>query len=232
MMEGSGVECHEVIGWLEAHGNLENLAGMARYGIDVEHALGVPMPELRRLGKRLGRDHDLALDLWASEVHEARILATLVDDPAQVNDEQMETWVVTLDSWDICDQLCNNLFRKTALAYRKAADWSDRSEEFVRRSGFVLMATLAVHDKKAGDEAFLAFLPLIEAGAVDGRNFVKKAVNWALRQIGKRNAALNQAAIGTAQQIQALHSPPARWVAADALRELRSEAVQMRLTRT
>ena len=175
------------------------------------------------------RGPDLAQALWNTGVHEARLMATMVDDPNQVTEEQMECWAREFDSWDVCDGTCSGLFRKTPFAYKKAAEWSTRREEYVRRAGFVLIATLAVHDKKTPDEAFERFFPIIEAGSLDGRNFVKKAVNWALRQTGKRNLRLNQRAVETAGRIQALGSPSAGWVASDALRELTSEAVQRRL---
>jgi 3-methyladenine DNA glycosylase AlkD len=162
-------------------------------------------------------------------VHEARSLAALIDDPRQVTEEQMERWVADFDSWDVCDGCCGDLFDKTPFAHRKAVEWAGRDEEFVKRAGFALMAWLAVHDKKAPDEAFLAFLPVIARESGDGRNFVKKAVNWALRGIGKRNAALNAMAIQTAQEIQSMGSRPGRWIASDALRELTSDKVRERL---
>ena len=183
------------------------------------------------MAKEIGKNHDLAQPLWSSGIHEARLLATMIDTPKSVTEIQMESWVKDFDSWDLCDQCCLNLFRKTPLAHQKAVEWSARQEEFVKRAGFVLMATLAVHDKKAGDEVFIAWLPFIKREATDERNFVKKAVNWALRQIGKRNLTLNQVAIQTAQAIQQLDSKSARWIATDALRELTSEKVQQRLRR-
>jgi 3-methyladenine DNA glycosylase AlkD len=192
---------------------------MARYGINPAQALGVSIPALRQMAR--GRcDHALAEALWQSGIHEARILAGMVDDSSQVSSEQMERWVLDFDSWDVCDQVISNLFDRTRDAVEKAHAWSQRPEEFVKRAGFVLMAALAVHDKKSGDEVFLDFLPVIQREATDGRNFVKKAVNWALRQIGKRNASLRAAAIETARQIRAIDSPTARWIAADALKEL------------
>jgi 3-methyladenine DNA glycosylase AlkD len=209
--------------------NPASVAGMARYGISPQGTLGVSMPFLRGLAQQTRCDHRLALELWASGVHEARILAALVDDPRLVTEEQMESWVADLDSWDVCDQLCGNLFDKTPFAYGKAAEWSSRQETFVKRVGFVLMTQLAVHDKAAADEPFLAFLVLVAREASDERNYVKKAVNWALRQIGKRSATLNAHAIATAETVAAMDSKAARWVAADALRELRSDAVQRRL---
>jgi 3-methyladenine DNA glycosylase AlkD len=214
---------------LQSLGDPRNREGMGRFGINVEKAYGVPMPALRKMAKELGRDHMLAAALWDSGIHEAKILACLIDDPKIVTEKQMESWVLGFDSWDVCDQCCMNLFDRTPYAYKKALDWSRREEEFVRRAGFALMATLAVHDKKANDEVFLGFLPAIAAAASDDRNFVKKSVNWALRQVGKRDISLNMAAIKVAEQIARTNSNAARWVAADALRELKSDAVKERL---
>ena len=219
----------EVLDRLHALADPEAKEGMARFGIETGKALGVNIPTLRALAREIGRDHDLAEGLWASGIHEARILAALVDDPKLVNEEQMERWAVEIDSWDVCDGVCSTLFDRTPFAYVKAEEWSARDEEFVKRAGFVLMAALAVHDKQAPDERFLEMLPLIEREAHDERNFVKKAVNWALRQIGRRNRNLNRAAIGVGERIRAQGSRAARWIAADALRELRSEKVQARL---
>lgn len=202
---------------------------LQRFGITTARAYGIRVPHLRTLAKELGRDHPLALQLWATGVHEARILATMIAVPSQLTEEQAEVWVCDLDSWDVCDQLCGNLLNKTPFAYRKAEEWSRREEEFVKRAGFALMAYLAVHDKKAEDSALLAFLPAIEHGASDNRNFVKKAVSWALREIGGRNRALNSAAIETAEAVAAQGTKSARWVSSDAMRELRSESVQRRL---
>jgi len=203
---------------------------MARFGIATKRALGgSSIPYLRWLAKRLGKDHQLAAELWASGIHEARILAAMVDEPSEVTDEQMEAWAAEFDSWDVVDGVCGSLFDKTSLAYRKAEQWSSRQEEFVKRAGFSLMAMLAVHDKKAPDTSFERFLPIIEREAGDRRNFVRKAVNWALRQIGKRNPALNAKAIAAAERIQANGVRSAKWVASDALRELRSNALQGRL---
>jgi 3-methyladenine DNA glycosylase AlkD len=223
--------CAEIVSELESLADPANVAGMARYGINPENTLGVSIPRLRAMAKEIGRDHGLALELWASGIHEARILAGLVDDPAMVAAAQLERWVGDFDSWDVCDGVCGNLFDRTPFAWEKAAAWSARSEEFVKRAGFVLMAALAVHDKKAPDERFRNFLPLIEREAADERNFVKKAVNWALRQIGKRNRALNRDAIAAAKRIRKIDSRSARWIAADALRELESGAVRERLNK-
>ena len=204
---------------------------MARYGINAANTLGVSIPQLRSMAKRIGTDHALALELWASGIHEARILAALVDDPADVTEAQIERWARDFDSWDVCDGVCSNLFDRTSFAHAKAVQWSARREEFVKRAGFVLMAALAVHDKRSPDSRFREYLPLIEREAADERNFVKKAVNWALRQTGKRSPALNRAAIAAAKRIRKSDSKAARWIAADALRELESEAVQRRLKR-
>jgi 3-methyladenine DNA glycosylase AlkD len=212
-----------IVGNLKALADPDNVAGMARYGISPKGCLGVPMPVLRKMAKEIGRRHDLADELWQSGIHEARILAGLIDDPALVTDEQMERWVLDIDSWDICDQLCGNLFCRTVLALEKAVDWSGRPETFVKRAGFVLMAALAVHDKQADDAIFASFLPRIAREAGDDRNFVKKAVNWALRQIGKRNPSLNLLAVETARKIREMDARSARWIAADALRELTDE---------
>lgn len=205
------------------------LAGMARYGIATDKALGVAVPELRRLAKAIGRDHELAVELWGSEIHEARMLASMIDDHRQVTGSQMEAWVHDFDSWDLCDQVCGNLFDRTTSAFGKAVEWSARDDEFVKRAGFALMASAAVHRKEVDDATFEVFLPIIRAEATDDRNYVKKAVNWALRQIGKRSPELNRKAIATAKQIQKLDARSARWIASDALRELESAAVQDRL---
>jgi 3-methyladenine DNA glycosylase AlkD len=213
----------QIVGNLRTLANPDNVAGMARYGISPKGCLGVPMPVLRKMAKEIGHRHGLAEELWQSEIHEARILAGLIDDPSLVTEEQMERWVVDIDSWDICDQLCGNLFCRTGLALEKASAWSGRPETFVKRAGFVLMAALAVHDKQADDAVFASFLPRIAREAGDDRNFVKKAVNWALRQIGKRNPALNLLAVETARKIREMDARSARWIAADALRELTDE---------
>jgi 3-methyladenine DNA glycosylase AlkD len=220
---------NEILNELKSLANPESVKGMARFGIKSEKILGVSIPELRGLAKQIGKDHALAGQLWSSGIHETRILAGMVDDPGQVTESQMERWVKDFDSWDLCDQCCSNLFDKTVVAYPKAIEWSQRRREFVKRAGFVLMAVLAVHDKAAGDEQFKQFFPMIKRESTDERNFVKKAVNWALRQIGKRNRALNQAAISVAKEIKTIDSKAAKWIAGDALRELTGEKVQKRL---
>ncbi len=196
------------------------VAGMARFGINPKNAYGVPIPVLRQIAKETGKNRLLAQRLWSSGVHEARILASMIDSPEDVTGGQMESWTKEFDSWDVCDQCCSNLFDKTGFAVQKAVEWSKRDEEFVKRAGFVLMATMAVHDKNAKDETFLKFLPIIKKGAVDERNFVKKAVNRALRQIGKRNPNLNKYAIKAARDIKNMDSKSAKWIASDAIREL------------
>ena len=205
---------------------------MARFGIDTTRAVGVTVTELRRFARDLGRDHELAAALWASDVHEARLLASLVDEPAMVSVAQMEAWVADLDSWDVCDGVCGNLFDRTPFALDKAVEWSSREPEFQKRAAFALMASAAVHRKDLPDAAFASLLPVIRAQTTDERNYVRKAVSWALRQIGKRSSGLNRRAIHTAEQIERIDSRAARWVARDALRELRSDAVQARLRKS
>ncbi len=219
----------EILNKLEALSDPKAVEGMARFGINPENTYGVSIPNLRNMAKETGKDHALAQQLWASGIHEARILASMVDDPKMVTEEQMESWVKEFDSWDVCDQCCMNLFEKTGFAYQKAKEWSSNDKEFTKRTAFVLMARLAVSDKKADDALFEPFFPLIKRQAGDNRNFVKKAVNWALRQIGKRNRNLNRKAIQTGEDIQRMDSKSARWIAADALRELTGPAVQQRL---
>ncbi|MFP4475586.1 MAG: DNA alkylation repair protein [Desulfatibacillaceae bacterium] len=214
---------------LERLASAEDATGKARFGIRGARVLGIRMPELQAMARDIGTDHGLALDLWKTGIHEARILAALVDDPGLVDEAQLEAWVGDFDSWDLCDQCCGKLFDRTALAWDKAAEWAGRKPEFERRAGYVLMAQLAVHDRKAPDSAFDLFFPLIQSGANDGRNFVKKAVNWALRQIGKRNVALNAKAVECAGKLRDSGDATARWIASDALRELTSPAVQDRL---
>jgi len=220
----------DVIRKLEASANPEAVAGMARYGISPEKTLGISIPVLRRMARETGTDHGLALDLWASGIHEARILASMVDDPRAVTEEQAESWVSEFDSWDVCDQVCMNLFWRAPFAWRKAVEWCGRRAEFEKRAGFALMARLAWQDKKASDGDFERLLPVIKREATDNRNYVKKAVSWALRQIGKRNLALNRKAVKTAEEIGKLEEKSARWIANDALKELESDAVQRRLS--
>ena len=221
----------EVLEKLKSNSRPDQLEGMARYGMAVERRLGVSIPDIRKIAKELGKDNKLALELWKTGIAEARIIAAMIDDPEKLTEGQMEDWVKDINSWDVCDQVCMNLFEKTPLAWQKIIDWSEREEEFVKRAAFALIACLAWHDKKAEDEKFIELFPVIMRGVVDERNFVKKAVNWALRNIGKRNLNLNKAAVNAAKEVQRLDSKAARWIAFDALRELESEAVQMRLKR-
>lgn len=221
----------DVLHEMRSLGSKEALTGMSRYGIRTQNALGLSVPQLRGLSKRIGVKHELAENLWRTGIHEARILAGMIDDPGKVTPVQMECWVTEFDSWDVVDGTCGNLFDKTPFAIQKAKEWTTREEEYEKRAGFVLMAELAVHDKKLADEIFLEFLPLIVRESSDDRNFVKKAVNWALRQIGKRNLSLNADAIRTCKQLQRSDSRSAKWIAADAIRELTSPTVQKRLKR-
>ena len=238
----TGARVADILAELRGLGSEENRAGMARYGINVANAFGVSVTQLRKVAKRLGTDHDLALALWVTGNHEARLLACFVDDPTLVSDQQLEAWVRDFDSWDMCDQATTSLFDLTKHAWGKAVKWAGRDQEWVKRAGFTLMAGLAVHDKSADNRAFVKLLLVIERGALDERNFVKKAVNWALRNIGKRNLALNAAAIACAERIRTVANHraggerggdptdrSARWVANDALRELTSAKARARL---
>ncbi len=216
---------------LKSLSNPKAVEGMRRYGITPEETFGVSIPNLRKIAREIGINHNLSLKLWNINIRETRILASMIDDPKLVSEEQMEDWVKTFDYWEICDQVCQNLFAHTRFAYSKALEWSKRNEEFVKRAGFTIMARLAVGDKKKEDKEFEEFLKVIVDEVVDDRTYVKKAVNWALRQIGKRNLYLNKKAIETALKIKELDSKTARWIASDALRELTSEKIQMRLNK-
>jgi 3-methyladenine DNA glycosylase AlkD len=212
--------CDQIVARLREQANPEAVQAMARFGVNPDGTLGINIPVLRKLARETGKNHALALELWSTGMHEVRILASMIDEPQQVSPQQMEAWVNDFDSWDVCDQVCGNLFDKTPCAYEKSLAWCQREQEFVRRAGFVLMAYFAVHDKKASDETFLLFFPLIQQYATDERNFVKKAVNWALRQTGKRNSHLRTIAIQQAEAIAQIDSKAARWIAKDALKEL------------
>lgn len=224
----------EVMTTLEglASHNPKDLAGMARYGINIENAWCVSVPKLRNLAKELKKEpnrHEIALEIWDTNVHEARILAGFIDNPEKVTEEQLEKWVLGFDSWDVCDLVCSELFDKTEFAYRKAEEWSERPEEFVKRAGFVVMCALAVHDKKAPDEPFEKFLEICERESSDERNFVKKAVNWTIRNIGKcRNIELHEKALAAAYRIREKGDKASRWIANDAIRELESEKIKKR----
>lgn len=219
----------EVFKKLKSLSSPKNVAGMAQFGINPKNTLGIPIPDLRSLAKKIGKDHKLARKLWNSKIHEARILAGMIDDPELVTEKQMDGWAKDFDSWDVCDQVCMNLFDKTGVAFKKAVVWTKDRREFVKRAGFSLMACLAWHDRKSNDKEFIKFFSAIKREATDERNFVKKAVNWALRQIGKRNLNLNKLAVKTAKEIQKINSKTAKWIASDALKELQSKAVQKRI---
>jgi 3-methyladenine DNA glycosylase AlkD len=218
----------EVIARLESLANPVSVAGMERYGINPTNTLGISIYILREIAKEIGKDNALADELWASGIHEARILASYIADPGKTTEERMESWAADFDSWDVCDQV-SGFFEETPFAYQKAVEWSARHEEFAKRAAFAIMAGLTVHDKKADDSQFEQFLAIIIRESSDDRNFVRKAVNWALRNIGKRNRRLNEKAIATARQIQQIDSQSARWIAADALRELTAEKIQSKL---
>lgn len=214
------MDVQEVIDLLKEKANKQYHAGMLRFGISNDKALGVKIPEVRKLAKLIKKDHQLAQQLWDTGVHEARILASMIDDPKQVTPQQIDAWTKDFATWDVCDQVCGNLFDRTPYAIDKAIEFSSRQEEFIKRAGFVLMAEYAIHNKKADDLVFIKFFPMMEREAWDDRNFVKKAVNWALRQIGKRNKTLRPLAIECAQRIAQQNNKAAKWIAADALREL------------
>lgn len=222
----------EVMEMLNTQADPAQLDGMSRYGITTTKRLGVNVPQMRKIAKECGKDHGLALALWDTGIAEAMMIASMIDVPEQVTDQQMEDWVKDFNSWDVCDQVCMNLFEKTALAWQKVRDWSERDEEYVKRAAYALIACLAWHDQDASDENFIRLIPLIQAGSNDGRNYVKKAVSWALRNIGKRNSTLNVVALQTAQDLKEMESKPARWIGLDAVRDLTSDATKRRLERT
>lgn len=223
----------EIIQKLESLESLVNIEGMKRFAIVTKKAFGVPAPVLKELAKDIKKQakdrHSLALELWQTEIHEARIIAYLIDNSKEVTEKQMDSWAADFDNWATCDGTCGHLFCRTEFAYKKVLEWSNREEEFIKRAGIVLIAWLAVHDKKASDEKIAEFLPILEQKSDDERNFIKKAVNWSLRQIGKRSLDLNKLAIESAERIKAKNTKSARWIAADALRELQNEKIQERL---
>jgi len=225
------MKCEEVLKKLKSLSDPEAVKGMARYGINPRNNLGISIYKLRPIAKEIGKDHELALKLWNSGIHDARLLAVFIADPTRVTEEQMDSWAADFDSWDVCDQACTSLFDRSPFSWKKIFEWADSDQEFVKRGAFSIIAGLAVHDKKASDEQFLEFTSLIKRHAIDERNYVKKAINWALRNIGKRNINLNEKAIQTAGEIQKINSKSARWIASDAIRELTSEKVRQRLNR-
>jgi len=215
----------EIIVFFKKNGNKKNVLGMKRFGINTETACGVSMPEIRKLAKKIKKNHELAMELWKTKIHEARILATIIADPAKITEAEMDMMVNDFNSWDVCDQACGNLLDKTDLIYKKIDEWAKSEKEFVRRTAFSCLAWIAVHDKKLEDKDFDKYFILIKKYVLDERNFVKKAVNWALRQIGKRNFNLNKKAILEAQEIlkNNPNSKSAKWIANGALRELKNE---------
>ena len=220
---------HEVLKKLQEKGKLENREGMARFGIDTSTAYGVSMPDIRSIGSTIIKDHQLAEELWQCGIHEARILASLVDISKEVTREQMDRWVSDFSSWDVCDQVCGNLFDRTSHAESALRDWASDKREFVKRAAFALVAWRAVHLKNATDDIFLAYLPLIETAAGDDRNFVRKAVNWALRQIGKRNRSLHAPALELSNKLANLDIRSARWIGQNAAKELNDPKIKTRL---
>ena len=222
------MEIAEITNHFKKNGSKKNLEGMARYGINPLNGFGVPIPVIRKLAKQIGKNHELGFELWETGIHENRLLASMISDPAQVTKTQMNKWAKDFYSWDICDQVCNNLFIFTPFAYEKAMSWSSSKEEFIKRAGYVLIAGLAVHSKELRDQDFIKFFPVIKKGSADNRNLVKKAVNWSLRQIGKRNMTLNKKSVKLAEEILKLDSIPARWIAKDAIKELTNPGTKIR----
>jgi 3-methyladenine DNA glycosylase AlkD len=222
----------DVLTKLEAKAKPDQLAGMSRYGLTGKKRLGVRVPEMRKIAQEIGLDRPLALELWKTGIPEGMIVASMIDVPEAVTEEQMEEWVKDLNSWDVCDQVCMNLFDKTPLAWVKVLDWSQRESEFVKRAAFALLACLAWHDKEARDDEFIRLIPVIQGGATDERNLVKKAVSWALRNIGKRNPNLNEIALQAAQELRGSDSRSARWIASAVVRDLTSEVTRRRLKKS
>ena len=214
---------------LRSMGNPKNVEGMARYGINPKNNLGVSIYKLRPLAKEIGINHELSLKLWKSGIHDARLLAVFIANPSQVTEEQMDSWAEDFDSWDVCDQACTSLFDLIPHANKKVFEWAENEREFVKRAAFSIIAGLAVHDKESDDKKFEKFFPIIKRESTDDRNYVKKAVNWALRNVGKRNKNLNKKAIKIAKEIQKIDSKTARWIANDAIRELTSEKIKKKL---
>ncbi|NOZ76735.1 MAG: DNA alkylation repair protein [Euryarchaeota archaeon] len=226
------MELEDILKQLEATRDPKGMEGMARFGINVERAFGTRIPVLRKMAKEIGKDHNLARKLWEAGYRETRILASMVEEPSKVTPEQVDEWVRDFNSWEVCDQCCMNLFDKLPFAYEKVFELAEREPEFEKRAAFALIACLAWHDKEAPDSKFERFLPLIKEHSTDGRNYVKKAVNWALRHIGKRNRTLHSKALETAYEIREIDSRAASWIASDAIRELESKKVRERLEAT
>jgi 3-methyladenine DNA glycosylase AlkD len=222
-------DVEKALAWLRDHATTHTLEGMKRYGIPSDNALGVAVSDIKALGKLLGRRHELAEALWETGIYEARMLTSFVDEPERVTAAQMDRWCRDFDSWAIVDTLCFHLFDRTQHAWGKVEAWSGKRDEFGKRAAFALLACLALHDRHADDDSFLDGLRLVELAATDDRNFVKKGVNWALRAVGERNAALNAAAVNVARRLAESPNASARWIGKDALRQLASPAVQKRL---
>ncbi|MCX5777033.1 MAG: DNA alkylation repair protein [Candidatus Firestonebacteria bacterium] len=225
----SGMTLKEVVSYFEENRNEGNLQGMVRFGINVSKTYGLSIPQLRALAKIIGTDHKLALALYNTGIHEAKVLASIIDDPFLVTEVQMENWVKEFNSWDVTDAATTNLFDRTPFAWKKAKEWTAREPEYEKRAGFTIMAGLAVHDLFSTDEKFETLYPFIIKGSTDERNFVRKAVNWALRNIGKRSFRLNKSAIKLSGELLKIKSPSARWIAKDALRELKGEIAKRRI---
>ncbi|MFC1670208.1 DNA alkylation repair protein [Spirochaetota bacterium] len=228
-MKNNMASIEDVLKELKSNANPHQIKGMERFGMTSKGRLGVSIPDLRKMAKSIGKDHRLALELWESGFQEGRILAAMVAEPHRVTGKQMDMWVKDFDSWDVCDQVCMNLFDRTDIVWEKIGDWSKSGEEFIKRAAYALIASLALHNKEANDSKFVELFPLIKMGSTDDRNYVKKAVSWALRHIGKRNIKLNKSAIKLAYEIKKIDSKPARWIANDAIRELEGDSVQRRL---
>jgi len=225
-------QVREALAYLKRRGSRKNVEGMARYGIRTKKVFGVSMAAMRELAKKFGRSHELAEALWRTEWYEARILASFVDEPEKVTPAQMDRWCRGFDNWAVCDTVCFHLFDKTPHAFEKIAKWSQSDEEFVKRAAFALLASLALHDKKSGDEPFALCLRLVEAAATDDRNFVKKGVSWGLRGVGRRSPALHEAAVALASRLSSSTSATARWIGKDVLRDITRPAVTRRLAAT
>jgi 3-methyladenine DNA glycosylase AlkD len=230
------VDFNDIIKKLNSLKNPRNIEGMARFGIRPKSKVfGISIPELRKIAKEIKKDlsaqtsHNLAMKLFGSGIHEARLLAGFIAESEKLTEQEIEKWVKTFDSWDIVDQVCGNLFDKSKIAVKKISEFAKRDAEFEKRVAFALIAALSVHNKKMRDEEFLKFFPLIKKASTDERNFVKKAVNWALRQIGKRNKNLNKETLKLAKEIQEIGSKSSKWIAKDAIRELESEKIKSRL---
>ncbi len=225
-MKSNELKSPDIIKYIVENGSRKNVEGMARFGIRPSiKVYGVSLTKMRKFARKIKKNHELALKLWNTKIHEARMIAALVDDPQAVTEDQLESWVNDFETWDLCDTVCGALFDRTPFAYRKIRQWSKRKEVFVKRAAFSLLAWRAVHDKEASDEKFISFFPLLKKAAKDERPYVKKAVNWALRQIGKRNERLRKEAINLAREIAMLDTKAASWIASDALRELNSEKI-------